>query len=477
MYCADENGELVFQEGVLVEAMRKGYWIILDELNLAPTDVLEALNRVLDDNRELFIPETRKSVKAHPHFMLFGTQNPPGAYGGRKVLSRAFRNRFIELHYDDIPSGELVNIVHEKSSLPLSYAKKMVAIMKELQVRRTASGVFSGKYGLITLRDLFRWAERYRRSPSSSSQFRDWEQQLAEDGFMLLAGRLREVNDEQVVLDVIERHFKRNVEPIQLYGQDGGQGSLASQKCLQLLRAPLTEEFRHLVWTSEFLRMAVLTFRALSFDEPVLLVGHTGCGKTTLCQLFSTILGCKLVSINCHMHSEAADFLGGLKPTRSRGSSELRDEKVGLFEWQDGVVVKAMQEGCCLLVDEISLADDAVLERLNSVLETERRLLVSERSRIQDQAEVFQITASPGFAFMATMNPGGDYGKKELSPALRNRFVELWCPSSRKYEDLAKIIDHNLNVSLNSGFVWSSLILHTIHWIKGKLPFDRYIRT
>ena len=64
--------------GLLVEAMRSGYWLILDELNLAPTDVLEALNRVLDDNRELFISETQTTVKAHPHFMLFATQNPAG---------------------------------------------------------------------------------------------------------------------------------------------------------------------------------------------------------------------------------------------------------------------------------------------------------------------------------------------------------------------------------------------------------------
>lgn len=51
-----------------------------------------------------------------------------------QILSRAFRNRFIELHYDDIPAGELVTILQNKCELPLSYAKKMVAIMKELQV-------------------------------------------------------------------------------------------------------------------------------------------------------------------------------------------------------------------------------------------------------------------------------------------------------------------------------------------------------
>lgn len=136
---ADAYGKLVFREGVLVEAMRKGHWIILDELNLAPTEVLEALNRVLDDNRELFIPETQETVTADPNFMLFATQNPPGAYGGRKMLSRAFRNRFVELHFNEIPADELETILHNRCLMPPSYAKRMIKVMTELQVREFTS--------------------------------------------------------------------------------------------------------------------------------------------------------------------------------------------------------------------------------------------------------------------------------------------------------------------------------------------------
>ena len=56
---ASSGGKLVFREGALVEAVRNGYWVILDELNLAPSEVLEALNRLLDDNREVHILETQ----------------------------------------------------------------------------------------------------------------------------------------------------------------------------------------------------------------------------------------------------------------------------------------------------------------------------------------------------------------------------------------------------------------------------------
>ena len=36
------------------------------------------LIRLLDDNRELFVPELGEAVRAHPHFQLFATQNPAG---------------------------------------------------------------------------------------------------------------------------------------------------------------------------------------------------------------------------------------------------------------------------------------------------------------------------------------------------------------------------------------------------------------
>jgi midasin len=211
-YVTDSSGKLVFQEGILVEAVRNGYWIVLDELNLAPSEVLEALNRLLDDNRELFVPELQMVVKPHPHFMLFATQNPPGAYGGRKVLSRAFRNRFLELHVDDIPEFELCSILEKRCEVPKSYADKMVDVMRDLQRNRQASQAFAGKHGFMTPRDLFRWADRHRKDGISYED-------LARVGYMLLAERLRESNERQIVLESLEKNLRVKIDISQLYAE------------------------------------------------------------------------------------------------------------------------------------------------------------------------------------------------------------------------------------------------------------------
>lgn len=52
--------------------------------------------------------------------------------------------------------------------------------------------------------------------------------------------------------------------------------------------------------------------------------------------------------------------------------------------------------------------------------------------------------AADDFRFIATMNPGGDFGKRELSPALRNRFTEIWVPALGDLGDLRRVVEERL---------------------------------
>ena len=105
-----------------------------------------------------------------------------------------------------------------------------------------------------------------------------------------------------------------------------------------------------------------------------------------------------------------------------------------------------MRHGDLLLLDEISLADDAVLERLNSVLDPARSIVLPEKGR-----ELEVVVAAPGFRLLATMNPGGDFGKKELSPALRNRFTEIWVPAVGSRDELLQLLRTKLHSAVGGG--------------------------
>ncbi|RYP06172.1 hypothetical protein DL764_003321 [Monosporascus ibericus] len=469
-YVSDADGRLRFQEGLLVQALRQGHWIVLDELNLAPTDVLEALNRLLDDNRELLLPETQEVVRPHENFMLFATQNPPGLYGGRKTLSRAFRNRFLELHFDDIPEDELETILQKRSvhTAP-SDCRRIVNVYKELSRLRQTSRLFENKESFATLRDLFRWTQRDAET----------REDMAINGFMLLAERVRNEDERMAVKKVIESVFKVKIIPDQLYDP---------QKWPYLV--PLSHHNgQGVVWTHAMRRLYVLVASALRHNEPVLLVGETGCGKTSICQVLAELSGKQMHIVNAHQNTETGDLIGSQRPIRNRGTVvaalvddvvkaldllghqtdgpledllqtynaldaddllrlpvELRQrisdnqvKRKALFEWADGSLVHAMRDGQFFLLDEISLADDSVLERLNSVLEPQRSLLLAEKGTVDSF-----IKASDGFQFLATMNPGGDFGKKELSPALRNRFTEIWVPPLSENQDVLLIVKAKL---------------------------------
>lgn len=81
------------------------------------------------------------------------------------------------------------------------------------------------------------------------------------------------------------------------------------------------------------------------------------------------------------------------------------------------------------------------------LIEPERTLLLVEKGGALGKDH--EIQALPTFSFVGTMNPGGDYGKKELSPALRNRMTEIWAGVSEDLaEDYQQIATHNLRDTL-----------------------------
>lgn len=307
---------------------------------------------------------------------------------------------------------------------------------------------------------------------------------------MLLAERVRKVEDKVVVKKVIEKVMKVTIDTEALY------------------RPEAIPEFQmyndsqgsdNIVWTKAMRRLFALVTEALRNDEPVLLVGETGCGKTTVCQMLAQAFKKQLFVVNAHQNTETGDIIGAQRPIRNRTAyfTQLHEDlmqlfteyatttfSVGpqeislddllsefasldqdtlrnvpsqllnriqqnririkaLFEWADGSLVQAMKEAQLFLLDEISLADDSVLERLNSVLESHRTLILAEKG--PDGAKV---VAKDGFQFFATMNPGGDYGKKELSPALRNRFTEIWVPAMSDIDDITSIVSSKLNPSV-----------------------------
>lgn len=144
-----------------------------------------------------------------------------------------------------------------------------------------------------------------------------------------------------------------------------------------------------------------------------------------------------------------------------------------LFEWSDGPLVTAMKSGQMLLLDEMSLAEDAVLERLNSVLEPSRTLVLAEKGDDGSSEENRVLVAHEGFRVFATMNPGGDFGKRELSPALRSRFTEIWVPAVTERRDFELVLSQSLDpLKCSTSHVLIEKMLDYVDWFNNSICGD-----
>ena len=88
------EGNIGFDEGVLIKSMKEGNILYLDELNAAEADVLLRLDEALDDRRQIILKESDGQViKADDSWFTIATINPL-THVGTKELPPQLLSRF-----------------------------------------------------------------------------------------------------------------------------------------------------------------------------------------------------------------------------------------------------------------------------------------------------------------------------------------------------------------------------------------------
>jgi len=134
------EGNIGFDEGVLIKSMKEGSILYLDELNAAEADVLLRLDEALDDRRQIILKESDGQViKADDSWFTIATINPL-THVGTKELPPQLLSRFpVRIRLDYPPEDVEYKII--KKHVKNLHESEILQGIKLANTLRQASAV------------------------------------------------------------------------------------------------------------------------------------------------------------------------------------------------------------------------------------------------------------------------------------------------------------------------------------------------
>jgi MoxR-like ATPase len=420
------ESSLAWQDGYLTYALKKDIWITFEELNAAPTEVLEFLNEFMSSRRLIVTQKLGQTEVLAPkpggNFMLWATMNPE-TDSNRNMLARTMKSRWRIKHFGDLPSMETAEILEKKFGLPSTWALALVEnVHKPLsqQARaRTIGGQWRDGY-VYNFRHLLRvskrWKHFYDRLPASQRRPDSAASLalLAREAYSVYSGQIREPNLKQTIFTMLDQALGlrgNNITFASLTPHPTGFEDLGDRIRIgdvEIKKGPggrLTPEAnRDYVPNATTWPRLYEYAKALALGEPILLMGESGVGKTTDLKYLFQVLNYNLHYKNLDSDTAQEEVVGGY----------VTGDRRGVYVFAEGMLPAAVDEDSAVLLDEINL--NPLAEWMNTLIDDSALYLPH---RIVRGRPMLTGAANPP-------EPSRYGGRLLMSPAFRSRWQEFW---------------------------------------------------
>ncbi len=267
---------------------------------------------------------------------------------------------------------------------------------------------------------------------------------------------------------------------------------------------PSSERFRNFTLDENTVNTILHVASAYERRSPLFLEGDTATSKTSSVEFFASQIGAEVRRLNLSGQTDTSELIGKFVPndgsikiafekhvkgwnnsdqgeweaTQKKFRSETvrtmqaaRDEgrilskdelsAIALNEgfhitetqwvWQDGILPQAMKKGQILILDEVTLAEPQILERINSALENPASIVLTENGGVKiGPGGEFEI--ADGFWIVATGNPAGYAGRSILSDAFIRRFPDYYRvpnPTQLQFKQMLELMVYGTQPDLN----------------------------